>query len=507
MVTIKLKRARNSLLNVSKLPPEVLGDIFRWNVTVIGDVGQLEERSHNFLLVCHHWFEVASRTPELWSFWGNNLQDWTKRHLQYPTAPLDLVLDGRQFRGGTPGRSLLNALEHRAAQDTIRQVHLISGDSKLLGSIISPLVTNCAGIRSSSVESLILCDESGPGGDTSVDVSDFFAHHRFPKLQRLVTVNCRISSWDFITSRTSLLTILSLGFSYPSPTPTTSQLLSILDSNPALQEVSLSGCAVPGDGDNKSSRVTLHHLRELEFFGELRHVFGLLHRLDHPRDMDRLTLALEDCDVTEISQIIGPYLRDYLRHRGRSQNGLGLFISSLGPIVLNVSDVGGVDFSAMGPTEAERFLVIQVRLNQRLRKDLKQEATLDLISYVPPGEVVCFSAFGDPVGMKDISVQLPHIRALYFNRTTLHVAFPKPTPDWDGSIFPSLRHVSLEEVVVRREDWSPLITFLERRSSSGDQLDTLAVISPYCMQPAVEESVKEMVRKFWTNDDDRFSPL
>ena len=71
---IKLKRTRNSLLNVSKLPPEVLGNIFQRNVTLDGSF-KLEEGSHNSLLVCHHWFEVASRTPELWSFWGNNLED------------------------------------------------------------------------------------------------------------------------------------------------------------------------------------------------------------------------------------------------------------------------------------------------------------------------------------------------------------------------------------------------------------------------------------------------
>ena len=51
---VKLKRARNSLLNVSRLLPEVLGDIFRWNVTVEGDFDGLEEGSYNFLLVCHH---------------------------------------------------------------------------------------------------------------------------------------------------------------------------------------------------------------------------------------------------------------------------------------------------------------------------------------------------------------------------------------------------------------------------------------------------------------------
>ena len=40
---IKLKRARNSLLNVSKLPPEVLGKIFCWNVTFKDDFGGLEK--------------------------------------------------------------------------------------------------------------------------------------------------------------------------------------------------------------------------------------------------------------------------------------------------------------------------------------------------------------------------------------------------------------------------------------------------------------------------------
>ncbi|KAF9782955.1 hypothetical protein BJ322DRAFT_1073586 [Thelephora terrestris] len=94
MAIIRLKRVRNSLLNVSRLPPEILGDIFCRNVTFKGLFGGLGKGSHNFLLVCHHWFEVASCTPDLWSFWGNNLRDWTKLHLRYPTSPVDLVLDG-----------------------------------------------------------------------------------------------------------------------------------------------------------------------------------------------------------------------------------------------------------------------------------------------------------------------------------------------------------------------------------------------------------------------------
>ena len=67
---IKLKRARNSLLNIStRMPPEILGIIFAWIVTREQDdsvfstahFAGLEKGSHNFLLVCHRWLEAASQ--------------------------------------------------------------------------------------------------------------------------------------------------------------------------------------------------------------------------------------------------------------------------------------------------------------------------------------------------------------------------------------------------------------------------------------------------------------
>lgn len=156
---VHLKRAPNSLLNISSLPPETLGDIFRWNVIPKSIFDGPERGSYNFLLVCHRWFEVASHTPGLWSCWGNNLQDWKKRCLHHPAVPLDLVLDGTEFTGRFVDSTLRSALQDRAARDTVRRVHLGVQNSDLLTSVLSLLTSDREKNQPSSLESLILWTE------------------------------------------------------------------------------------------------------------------------------------------------------------------------------------------------------------------------------------------------------------------------------------------------------------------------------------------------------------
>ena len=255
---IQLKRSRNSLSNVARVPPEILGHIFRFNITTEDGDPQfagIQKGSYNFLPVCHHWFEVAHRLPELWSFWGNTLEDWKRQHPHSGTSPLDLVLDGTECRVGPFDGTLQDALRDYAARDAIRKVHLRSDETQLLTTIISSLTPE-NNIRDSSIESIAL---------SGVEASNLFFLHRFKKLQNLsLSGRFALSSWawDSLGSGITTLVNLSLSFNSLSSTPTISQIMSLLASNPNIRTLELESMRVQDcDGRGSESRVPLRHLK------------------------------------------------------------------------------------------------------------------------------------------------------------------------------------------------------------------------------------------------------
>jgi len=482
----ELKRTQNSLLNISRLPPEILGDIFCRSAIPDG----FEKRSYNFLLVCHRWFQVASCTPELWGFWGNNLRDWEKNHLRYPEIPLDLILD-RSRVGDVLDDTVRDSLRDRASRDSIRRVHLRARNLRLLNSMLSPLTTNRKEVRYNSVESFILRNED----NAPINVSKFFAYNRSRGLQRLELTNCTISSWDCLISQTTVLTTLVLHLSHFSPAPTTPQLFSILYSSPALRKVTLTGWSVPTDDDeDPSPRLPLRHLEELKLAGRVHNVFRLLLRLDHPGHMRHLEIILHHCAIEDISNVVGPYLRDHLRRRGWSQNKLGLYISSENRILVRVGDVG----SLCPPTPvSERmvpFIALAINSVQTPPNDSRERIILDLIAHIPRGEIVYLRTYGNPTVMESIYTQLPILRSLYVGQISLSAVFPKRSTRDDRTL-PFLQHVFLERVDADRGDWAPLTTFLSRRTS----LDSLEILDSSYMRPEEAKDIGKAVRHFWTN--------
>jgi len=62
---IRLRCARNSLLNVARIPPEILRYVFCFSVVpevVGGRLAGMRECAHYFLFVCRNWFQVVRRT-------------------------------------------------------------------------------------------------------------------------------------------------------------------------------------------------------------------------------------------------------------------------------------------------------------------------------------------------------------------------------------------------------------------------------------------------------------
>ena len=327
--------------------------------------------------------------------------------------------------------------------------------------------------------------------DRPLDVSNFFAHHYLPKLQRLNLLCCEISSWDFITSRTGALTELHLDFVNPSPTPTTLQLFSIIVSNPDLRKVTLLHQAVPKDYTAAtSSHAPLHHLEQLCLSGETRRVFGLLQWLDYPITLDKLAVTVHKCRATDVSQAIGPHLRNHFQRRGGSPSGLGLSLSCDDRIIFDVSEVSGMHLES---EHTGKIVALSIQLDQSLPKDLLGKAALELIASIPRENFLHFHGINEPVGMADVYTRLPNLKTLYLERISLTAVFPGP--DSNEGIPPSLQTLAFQGLMVHGNDWSLLTTFLARRASSGKRLNVLRLSSSDYMCPELVESIKGTVQE------------
>jgi len=513
---IKLKRARNSLLNIStRVPPEILGYIFGWNLIREADhsleslshFAGLEKGSYNFLLVCHHWFEVASRTPELWSFWGNTLQDWGKRHGHPGSAPFDLVLHRYESDPAVLfDESLQDAIGSHVMRDTIRQVHLTSDDGHTLTSIISSLTPNDEGCRNENIESIVWLN----GGYPSVEVSNFFARSHLSRLRLLdLSGNFWISSWDFLAPRTTLLTALSLEISTsePSPTLTTSQLFSILTSNPNLRELVLSDAALPNDADTSSLEVVLHNLKTLSLTGEFRHLFGLLHRLILPEVLDELRLGMSDPTVEDISQTFGPYIRAYFQHT-RFQDILELHSSSFHGLI-SIS-VGITRTQTTVPEQRVRWVQLVVTLTDQ-PPDIREQLFIELVTLVPLERIVSLDTNGGTKIPEELFCMMPNIETMRISCAELSKGFLQPNPDGPYAttkLLPSLRLLRLVYVVLQNDDdWGHLVTYLAHQTSDGQTI-SLEVIGEFPYErPEVANGIKGLVKEFsyyrnpWVKED------
>ena len=492
---IQLKRARNSLLNIStRIPPEILGHIFCWNTIPRGDFFWVQNGSYNFLLVCHHWFEVASGTPELWTFWGYTLEQWSRRYRSSGTAPLDLVLDtgyrtidanAIPFDG-----PLRDALRDRAASNSIRSVHFRCWDIDLIHSILSSLILDGEGTRHSNIESLIL-EHYGP------NISNFLAYYRFPKLRNLcLSTISWIPSWDLLKLQATSLTTLSLEFGSAPSNPTTSHLLSILVSYPNLQVLSVDGVVSRDVGDERTFRVSLRRLKKLHLRGDYSRVFRLLDRLECSETLENVDLQFLGCRSGGILEIMGPYLQDRIRHDHRFQGKLAIDVSStIWSISFKIKSAGESSIPTTLPGPSYCSLSFRTPFLDVVHRDTADRLCVDLIALTPRENVVRFAPSLGPHATRDLVATIPNIEHLELVGSVVYDVLFQPHPPSCAKLLPSLRSLCLAHFAPKDDgDWHPLINYLIHQTSGGQAI-SLRLCEGH-VPPEVVKEIEGLVEEF-----------
>jgi len=387
-------------------------------------------------------------------------------HLRSGISTLDLVLNGWRYKDGDFDKALGDALRDRAARDVIRKVHLKSNKTGLLIAIISSFIPEGEDVRPSSIKSIML---------SNVDVSGLFARHCFPKLRNLhLSGRFRISSWDCVTSTTMALTNLSLDFNYTLPSsavPTVSQISSLLTSNPNLRSLALSALPINNDGvDGPRLQVPLRHLERISLTGTLHHVFPILHRLDLPEGVDYGEVTLYDCTPQEVLEVIGPYIRDYLRRDPRFRDRLEIVVLSTVRCISFHASVVGVGYHGPNqlPQHGPPYGRFRVMLSQSIPCYVGRRLCTDVLALLPQESIVSFET--DLSVTEEIVVAMPNLEALYLISPVVFDRFLLPDtkgPNAYEKLLPSLRRLYLENAKVAYGNWDPLVTYLICQTFGG----------------------------------------
>jgi hypothetical protein len=498
---IKLKRIRNSLLKISKcIPPEILGYIFLLTVARDQDHSLYsathfegsKRRPYVFLLVCHHWFEVASNIEELWSHWGDTLEDWNKWCHRHKASPVDLVLDGHKCYPEVPSNLLQGELRDRATRDKIRQIKFKGNHPNFMGFILSCLTPDGEGVQEKRLESLIFYSPTIPE-----ELPNFFARSRLPFLRYLeISGTLTTPLWDHLASQTTRLTVLSLQSGLKTSHPLTlSWLIPILIANPNLQDLSLSE-VLPDKVEYTGNRVPLGHLKTIVLRGKFDSIFQLLRRLELPAVLDYTSLTVDDSTSAEIDSILVPYMKDLFRRDVRLKRPLLVKVSGTNYVTITVGLA--VPLPKDGPMWP--LVTISVAVTDQLHREWEQLA-IDLTECIPQERVETLHTKHIEEVPEGLFVEMANLKYLWLEDLTLWDGFLQVDrngrpPDW--MLFPSLVTICLKDVTVGDDgdEWQPLIEFLEVRASEWYRLPLLYVTTEDDMCEEVADQIESLVGMF-----------
>lgn len=266
----RLRRAQNSYAIVSRLPEELLAEVFSYIVeSGIQDIdSSFATGTFSFLQACRYWNEVAVGFPQLWRWWtAGAVKAWPLFHSRSKDIPLSLTWRPRltvsalaDINPGIPKR--------------IRQLDF-KGTGEQLAQLLSVFDST-----SSNISSLRLQISPYDSREPREGLVHFLSSS-FPKLSQLAFVDFLPDPLSPVFTTTSL-TSLKLSVPYQEERSyTLSQFSQILQRHQNLQELDLSRSAVPLPGQSSPSiPLILPRLVSLRLYGPGADILGLTDLID-----------------------------------------------------------------------------------------------------------------------------------------------------------------------------------------------------------------------------------
>jgi len=286
----------------------------------------------------------------------------------------------------------------------------------------------------------------------------------------------------------------------------------LLASNPNLRSLTLSALPIDDDGGgNPRLQLPLHHLEHISLSGTFHHVFPIIHRLELPEGVDSGEITLHDCTPQGVLEVIGPYIRDYLRRDPRFRDSLGMFVSSTSNCISFHASVAGV--GCCGPNQLPQHGppcgTFRAVLSQPILRHVAKILCTDVLALLPQESIVGFET--DLSVTEEVVVAMPNLKVLHLVSPVVSDRFLLPDPDGPNvykKLLPSLRRLYLEDVEAVDYNWDPLVSYLIRQTPGGRaiSLNVFGEGVHICLEviERIEGLVEELV---YVPDPDGLCPL
>ena len=505
-----LKRPGSSSLNVpAHLAPEILGHIFWCEVVsnVNCNIRWVYMNTFKFLLVCHHWFNVATSTPSLWAFWEIPLSECTKYSHISRDVPL-YIKTFHHYSGNTPlyinikptnpnsdqeVMDASNILQDWGVQKRICDLH-IHTSAEVLAKIITFMSMPQPSPIQSQIKSLKFIAErlwNNKFHKEFPDITNFLKAHSLPGLQCLHLDDCD-PGWKYLICQTSRLTHLHIIINEGSIGPTMTQLAALFTRNSALEEVCLSFDIAMAPEDSLSKRqiptsIFLPHIHRLEVGGEAAGYVQLLNHLIFSNRLEEVILHLWlNKTKIDVAEGLAPFLYNLfqMHHQKKLAVCISCIYQGFGIEVLQHSE----------EIVARKFLSIYIYFHSQ--SFILPNTLEGVVKSIPTARITSLS-------IKDCSTKCRHnywqllptisaVEKLCITKSTVgdifYILASPPTRDGVEPVFlPHLHTLQLTEISFKHPGAAlGLSNLLKQRHQAGLSLTLLWMVNCICPEEEID---------------------